>query len=507
MINIKVKRQKGALPLVLTAAMLAVAIECGAQRQLSLDSCRVLALRNNKQLGITKANREMAENVRKAARTNYLPKLDAVGTYQLTSREVSLLSKDQQNRLNNLGTNAIAGISGDLSQMLPDLVQQGLLTASQAQTLGSFASQIAPGAASSLNNLGSELRKALRTNTRNLFAADIVVRQPLYMGGAIIAENKMADINVRMAGNSVDALTQNTLYDVDNAYWLVVSLRQKQILADDYLALVRKFHADVQKMLTEGVATRSDELRVAVRENEAEMQQTQVDDGLVLARMHLCEIIGIELNSDIHLDDEDNSNISSGVYDTAAVNSGGYDDRPELQLLQNHVDLSMQNVKLARAVFLPKLLLTGGYMTSNPNLLDGYQDHFSGMFHVGLTLQVPVWNWGEGRHKVRAAKSATTIARLEYDDAREKIGLQVQQAEFRVKEAYKKLNMATHNLTSAEENLRCANLGFKEGIMQTTDVMEAQTAWQNAHSQEIDAQIDVKMSYVNLQKAKGTLRR
>lgn len=41
--------------------------------------------------------------------------------------------------------------------------------------------------------------------------------------------------------------------------------------------------------------------------------------------------------------------------------------------------------------------------------------------------------------------------------------------------------------------------------MGVTEVMAAQTAWQQAQSQKIDAQIDVKLSQVGLQKALGTL--
>lgn len=65
--------------------------------------------------------------------------------------------------------------------------------------------------------------------------------------------------------------------------------------------------------------------------------------------------------------------------------------------------------------------------------------------------------------------------------------------------------MARKNTQSAEENLRCANLGFKEGVMQATEVIAAQTAWVEAMTQKIDAEIDVKLSQVNLQKALGTL--
>ena len=85
------------------------------------------------------------------------------------------------------------------------------------------------------------------------------------------------------------------------------------------------------------------------------------------------------------------------------------------------------------------------------------------------------------------------------------IELQVNQSQFKVDESAKRLTMAQSNILRAEENLRTANMGFQEGVIQTTTVMEAQTAWLLAQSQRIDAEIDVKMSQVNLRKALGTL--
>lgn len=61
------------------------------------------------------------------------------------------------------------------------------------------------------------------------------------------------------------------------------------------------------------------------------------------------------------------------------------------------------------------------------------------------------------------------------------------------------------NVDKAEENLRCANVGFKEGVLQTTDVMEAQTAWMQAQSQKIDSEVEIKIAQVNLKKAIGQM--
>ena len=150
-------------------------------------------------------------------------------------------------------------------------------------------------------------------------------------------------------------------------------------------------------------------------------------------------------------------------------------------------------------------MLTGGYLITNPSLYNGFEKKFRGLWNVGVMVRVPIWNWGDVAYKVRAAKGATSIASLELEEAREMIELQVNQNTFRVAEANKKLTMANANIARADENLRTATLGFKEGVITPTTVMEAQTAWLQAQSQKIDAEIDVKLSQVDLQKSLGTL--
>ena len=115
-------------------------------------------------------------------------------------------------------------------------------------------------------------------------------------------------------------------------------------------------------------------------------------------------------------------------------------------------------------------------------------------------------NWGEGMYKVKAAKAEANIARYQLADAKEKVELQVSQASYKVNEAAKRLSMAEKNLEKADENLRYAKLGFMEGVIPTSNVLEAQTAWLSAQSDKIDAQIDVKLTEVYLRKSMGVLK-
>ena len=468
-----------------------------AQRLLTLDSCRAMALRNNKQMSVSKTKQDVAANLRKSARAKYLPHVNALGGYVWTSKEISILNDDQKAALSNLGTNAATGLQTSVApyaSILPAPLQTKL-----AGDLGALAG--------TLDQFGMGVVDAFRTDTRNMFAGAVMFTQPVFMGGAIVAMNKMADINEELAANSLEAKRQNTLFSIDQAYWQVVSLRHKEKLAQSFVELVKKLDDDVQKMLDEGVATKSDRLNVSVKVNEAEMAVMKVNDGLTLSKMLLCQLCGLPVDEQVTLADEEKEDIVvTGEARTAAQTDMMLSNRPELKMLQNVVDISHQTTNLLKAGNLPQVMLVGGYSVLNPNVYNGFQRKFSGAWNVAVLMRIPIWNWGDVAYKVRAAKGATTIATLELEEAREKMELQLSQSNFRVNEADKKLELAKASRQKAEENLRTANLGFQEGVISSTTVMEAQTAWLQAQSQYIDAEIDVQLSRVNLQKSLGTLR-
>ena len=477
-----------------------------AQQRLSLDSCRAMALRNNKTLSASRLQLDMAHYKVKAAKTKYLPHVSALGGYELTSREISLLSDDQKASLSSAGTHATGALHSDLSSALSGLAQQGAISPELANGLGNLFGQVGSKLGSVVDGVGQKVVDALHTDTRQMYTISVMLTQPIYMGGGIIAANRMAKIGEEMAANNIEATTQSTLHSIDQAYWLVVSVHHKKQLAESYLEVVKKLDNDVQKMIAEGVATRADGLKVAVKVNEAEMSLTQAENGLALSKMLLCQLCGLPVEKDVHLEDEDSADLVATANVENTDNSVAMENRPELKLLDNALDLSRQTTKLVRAAFLPQVILTGGYMASNPNLFNGFERKLSGVWNVGVVVRVPLWNWMEGTYKVRASKIASSIVQLERDEISEKIELQVSQCKFKVNEANRRLSLARKNVENAEENLRCANVGFKEGVLQTTDVMAAQTAWLQAQSQKIDAEIDVRLSQVNLKKALGVLQ-
>ena len=487
-----------------------------AQRLLTLDSCRAMALRNNKQLSISKVKQDIAANLRRSARTKYLPHVSAIGSYMHTTERVSLLTAVDQHLLSNLGTvvtsspefqtgyGAVNDMMAGLGKAAPML---GILGISEEQlsAMATIVQQSPEALKTKLNAIGQHIVDAFDTDTRNIWAGSVMLTQPVFMGGSIVALNRLANLNEQMARNSLDAREQATIYATDKVYWQVVSLRHKQRLAQAYFDLLKQLDDNVHKMIEEGVATRSDGLSVDVKLNEAEMTLTKVNDGLVLSRMLLCQTIGLPVNEQIILPEEEAESIAAVAISPELDVAMALENRPELKQLENLSAMSHQATNILKAANLPQVALVGGYVVSNPNVMNGFQKNFRGFWNIGVLVRVPIWDWSDGTYKVRASKGATTILNLELEEAKEKIELQATQTAYQMDEANKRLTLAESSVKRADENLRTANLGFSEGVITPTTVMEAQTAWLQAKSQRIDAEIDVRLSQVNLKKAMGTL--
>jgi outer membrane protein TolC len=480
--------------------LLTLALASHAQRVLTLDSCRALALANNKELRMSQEKVKAAHYEQKAAFTNFLPKIDVGGTYMRTQKEISLLSDAQKNAIGNVGI-AVGAQLQQFGNQLQQIAVSHPELLPLLEPLSGVMGQL-PGA---LNGVGQGIVDAFRTDTRNLYAGAATLTQPIFMGGKILAYNKITKYAEQLAASQHATGMQDVVMSTDQAYWQVISLVNKKRLAESFVELVRKLDSDVNKMLEEGVATQADALSVRVKVNEAEMALVQVEDGLSLSKMVLCQLCGLPLDTEIRLADEEMEDLALPDTFTESNVNTALANREELKSLELASKIYRQKVNVARAGYLPSIGLTASYLFSNPSLFNGFENKFRGTWGIGVVVTIPVFHWGENIYKVRAAKAEANIARYRLDDAREKIELQVTQNSYKVNEAAKKLAMAEKNMEKAEENLRYANFGFREGVIPTSNVLEAQTAWLSAQSGKIDAQIDLKMSEIYLNKSMGTL--
>lgn len=465
----------------------AVTTAASAQDVVSLDSCRSMALQSNKQMRIQAENIKAAGYQKREAFAAYLPAIDFTGGYTYNQKNLSIFDSDQHLPVGtfNLKTQTYEYDVVKNPMTGEPIIADGHAIPTQTALIP---------------------KESMSFDIHNVFFGAVTLTQPVYMGGKIVAMNKITKFAEEAARRLRDNEAENVIYAVDGAYWQVVSLKAKQRLAKSYLELLDTLRSNVEVMLREGVCTRSDLLTVEVKLNQAQVDMTKVDNGLVLSRMALAQVCGLPVDTRMILADEDDDQSYPALplatdYDMNEV----YAHRPDLLALETGVKIMEQKERLALSSMLPNVAVVGAYSFSNPNMFDGFSKKFNGAFSVGAMVTIPIWHWGGNLNKYKASKVQTAIARLEVANARDLIELQVRQAQFKAREAVKTFQMTETNMAKAEENLRQARLGFKEGVMTTDNVMEAQTAWLKASSERIDAMIDVHLCDVYLAKSLGLL--
>jgi len=435
---------------------------------LTLEECRNLAIQNNKELQISGEKIKMADNEKKAAFTKYFPQLSANGAYMWNQKDINLLD--------------MGALSSSLSSSLGGLAQLPMI-----------------------QHLMSGVNDMQHLDVQNIWVGNVSLVQPVFMGGKIVNYNQITKFAKQLAESMNNLQLQDLIYKTDETYWQVISLVNKKKLADAYVDLLRKMDSDVTAMIYEGVATEADDLSVKVKLNEAEMAQTKVENGLALTRMLLAQICGLSLEEDLSLADEKLDNFPVETTQASVDLNEAFMNRNELRSLDLATKIYKRKERIALAEMLPNVALAANYFVTNPNVFNGFKNDFAGMFNVGVMVKVPLSGWWEGTYRRNSAKAETRIKTLEWQDAREKIELQVNQSVYKVNEAGKKLIASSRNMENAEENLRRANFGFEEGVIPALNLMEAQTAWVSARSSLIDAQIEVKLTEVYLSKALGKL--
>jgi len=486
--------------IILWGLLLTASVQGQAQNILSLADCRQLATTHNKEVQMAAEKVKAAESLRKAARTQYLPSLAANGGYIRNQKNMSLLGQDQYLPVFNYNASGTVNYAASWNN-------GWTLVNGSPVPLDASSQPFDPKANPEKilwKNQAYIPKDAFEVDMKNIYVGAVTLTQPLFLGGKIRELNRMADSGKKLAEAQQESEISETIVNTDAAYWRIVSLINKEKLAKSYVALLQKLDDNLEKSVSFGVATKSDALSVKVKLNEAEMSLLQVEDGLTLSKMVLCQICGMPMNTAFSLADEKLDSLQETPAGAPLTGASVY-DRPEIKSLEQMVNIADANRKIAESRFMPNAALTAGYTVSNPNMYDGIQNNFGGSYQIGVVVNVPLFHFGERVHTLHSAQSEKTVADLKLEDAKEKVELDITQARFKNEESSKKAIMTISNKAKAEENLHYATIGFETGNITTSTLMEAQTAWLKANSENIDAQIDVQLCNVYLQKALGNL--
>lgn len=356
-----------------------------------------------------------------------------------------------------------------------------------------------------LNMMGMELQM------RGMYMAGITLTQPLYAGGKIRAGNRLAAIGRECAEENRRKVRMQVLADADQAYWTYIAVRWKVRMLQVYRRQMDALHDQAQTGVEAGMATANDLLRIEAKRSEIDYQLQKAENGVNLCRLSLCNVLGADLDTNFAPTDTVIALPASVPMDESIVL------RPELRLLQKQVEAAEQQVKSARADILPKLGLSAGYIYYGNVKLNGMatdaqgtpvpftQQFKDGMGLVMASLSIPLFHWGEGLRKVKKSRLALQDAHLDLQKNSRLLRIEVRQAVQNVSDSRNLVETARRGEGQATENLRVMRDRYAAGMCTLTDLLDAQSQWQQARSNLIEAQTQYKINETEYLRVTGRL--
>lgn len=448
---------------------------------LSLQQCLELALANNKKIEAARKTTMRYTYSAKSCRANYFPnfKLMATDVYSTSTGSLSI----DGGYLPTFSFDAAEGV-----------MRPNVLTDASGNVL------TGPDGTPVFREYAYFLDQKIRYKFGNVLQAGITLEQPVYMGGKVSAAYRMARIGKEMAELNENLTENEVIVEVENAFVQVVRAGELEKVAKKYNALLQELLDNVQKAYKHGLKSQNDMLKVSVRLNESELKLRQAENALRLATMNLCHVIGVPLLTRLTVSDGDIMVMPDGGDPMASIAG-----RPEFAILEKKSELAGEQVKIERSDFLPNVALAGSY-----SYMHGFEVNDRTLFHkpgigVMLSVSVPLFHFGEGMNKVRAARMEQGRIDLERENLEEQMSLELTQAANNLDEAFLEVTLTEKSMLQAEENLRTSRREYEVGLESLVNYMEAQALWQQAYADRIDARCRLFLSGTRYRKAAGQL--
>ena len=357
----------------------------------------------------------------------------------------------------------------------------------------------------------------LSLQTRGTYLAGISVTQPLYAGGQITSANRLASIGQTISEEQQRKVRMQVISDVDNAYYTLIAVRSKVQMLEAYSRQMQELYDQVKLSVDVQMATDNDLLRVSTKQNEVDYQLQKARNGEQLCGLALAYVIGADLeHTIIPTDTLFNTPLSLGEGQGVRL-SEDFSTRPDLLLLQQKVKASEVLVKKSRSNYLPTVALVGRYshydnfrLKGNLNLPNfspmAINHTISGGNPVALlSVSLPIFHWGAELKKVKKAKLDLSDAKLELQQNERGMSVEVHKAVQNITDGERMVETATVGRQQADENLRVMRKKFDNQMCTMTDLLDAQSQWQQARSNLIEAQTQLKIYETEYLRVTGRL--
>lgn len=423
---------------------------CGpitAQTSLTLDQCKQLARENNIALRSARNDIEQAEQQKKQAFTNYFPQVSAMGAALTANKH--LVQMDMN-------------LPAEMGAMLP-------AGASMPTGMGMI---------------------------KNGVVGNVMAMQPIFAGGQIVNGNRLAKVGLEASRIQQEASEDEVELTTEQYFWQVVSLKEKLVTLGTIHKMLEQLEKDVTVSVDAGLTTRNDLLQVQLKVNEIESRTLQVENDLAICKQLLAQYIGKSEDFDVASPIDINA-IPSLDANLKQDHQASLSATTQYRLLEKNVEANRLQHKIKVGEQLPAV--SGGAVYTYNNLVGEGR----GVGMLVATVSLPISGWWGGSHAIKKQRLAYEQARERMADASQKLVISMNNCWADVETSHKQLAIARKSIEQSDENLRLNNNYYRAGTTTMSDLLDAQSSYQQSRDQYVDAYIDYQQNLLKYRQATG----
>lgn len=441
----KVKKHKHKAAIASAIVLISLLTTNANAQNLSLDSCKRLAIQNNKKIMEAGLEVKSAEEVRKSAFTNYFP--------QVSASAMSMHSSDYL-------------IKGEIPEMNLPVYDGNPANLANPTQFTYFP-------ATPINALDY------------INMASVSVSVPVYAGGQIRNGNKLAALGEEVSRRQQAMTTTEVLVRTDQLYWNVVALSEKLNTLDSYSELLATLNKDVSNFTKAGLAQRNDLLKVQLKQNELQSNRLKLTNGIALTKRALCQHIGIPYDSAIVFIDKP---VNQGILPEQIQPDEAIGNRDEYKLLNKATEAEELQLKMKRGELMPQLAVTG--MAAAVDVMNSNLTQKIAL----VSLNIPISNWWGGSHKLKQQQLKIEKAKNTLAETSELLALQIEQARNELQESMDQIRLAEKAVEQAKENLKVTSDNYHSGNVGISDLLEAQALFQSTNDNLTNSRCSYKIA-------------
>jgi outer membrane protein len=341
----------------------------------------------------------------------------------------------------------------------------------------------------------------IKTGAKNQYSAGITVQQPLWEGGKVLQAWAIARQYRAYAEDNLSTVQANVIFNAEALFYDVILRRSNLDVLNQALSANTENLSVVEKLYNRGMVSEYELLRARVERSNLLPAILQSESDVRLSESRLKSFLGLRLGDTLQVIEQTDDTSLTKLPSLDELTKMALEARPEVMAAGHLENMTRRAVSVAKGAYWPTLDAFTNYTWQSQSDQFRLDKNQTKSWTAGIALSIPIFNGFRTGGSVSYYKADYRKTKIQNEQLRDDVTLEVQQAYDRLMQAKKSLEVQHETIAQAEEGLRIAKVRYESGVGTQLEVLSAQSALTDARRSLVSALNFFRAAKAGLKKA------